>query len=178
MNRKFFIGVLAASLIACAVIYVVPLYRLQNAITASEWKSKSVIVFSELNIQQGAEDVPPLSKVEVFSNTRYLRDGVFIKVTHINVFKNGNDAASEPPVSVEFTESGQWEMHGNYLFLTDTEITNVPTNRSLGVSKEQINELRDRLLTTEQQSSRVEIINERSILLTSLNQDSLLLHAN
>jgi transmembrane regulatory protein ToxS len=180
MNSKVIIGLLVACVVVTVGIYFLPAYKLHKTITSNEWKNVLVMLFSDQNSQdvRSENEMPTLDKVEVFSNTRYLPDGIFIKVTHMKVFRSDNADDSAPPSTVEFTESGKWELHRNYLFLKDTEISNVPTERSLDLTKEQVSDLRTRLLMTEQQSSRVDIINERSLLLTNLNEDSQLLHAN
>lgn len=178
MSKKILISLLAVSIIACVFVYLTPGYKLRRALTAGEWKGASVLLFSAENSLGLSEDEAPLEKVEVYTNTRYLPDGMFVKVTHLNIFRREGSAGAQPPSKVEFTESGQWELHRNYLLLKDTEISNVPTEKSLDLTHDQVSDLRERLLMTEQQSSRVEIINEHSLLLTGLNQNSQLLHAN
>lgn len=149
--------------------------NLDSLIVSQEWHSHSVVLFPERSERTLPGDDEPLDRIKINSKTKYLDNGQFINTTRIDVFKKQVEKNGRPSSTVEFSESGTWQINNNYLLISNTEVENVPTKKSLSLTDEQVNDLRNRVVMSSKQNWRIDMLNEQSLLLTSLSNDSQLL---
>jgi transmembrane regulatory protein ToxS len=79
---------------------------------------------------------------------------------------------------MNISETGKWDVSDNYLLVSPTKFRNVSQSQNQEFTKEEL-ELATQFFKMEaQQSRRVDIVNNKTLLLTSLNHGSTVLFSN
>ncbi|GAB2655136.1 regulatory protein ToxS [Vibrio panuliri] len=171
MNQKIAILLLAISALFSGWLYWGSDIKLEKAVTAKEWQSKMVTVISD-GIRE--ESVGPLRKVDVLSNVKYLPNGTYIRVATVSLFANSEHSDSV----INISETGHWEISDNYLLISPTEFKDVSSANSQDFSDAQLQLIKQLFKMDAQQSRRIDIVNEKTLLLTSLSHGSTVLFSN
>ncbi|WP_114767695.1 regulatory protein ToxS [Vibrio rhodolitus] len=171
MNQKIALLLLALSASFSAWVYWGSDIQVEKAITSKEWQSKMVTVITE---GMREESVGPLRKVDVVSNVKYLPNGTYIRVATVRLFANSEQSDSV----INISESGHWEISDNYLLISPTEFKDVSSPNSADFSETQLQLIKQLFKMDAQQSRRIDIVNEKTLLLTSLSHGSTVLFSN
>jgi transmembrane regulatory protein ToxS len=115
-----------------------------------------------------------LSKIDVTSNVKYLPNDTYLRVSRITMYERENKVSSV----MNITEQGEWELSDNYLLINPKEFKETSTNNSVEFTAEQLNLVKKLFIMDAEQSRRVDVINPKAILLTSLNHGSRILSAH
>ncbi len=171
MKLKFAVGLLALSAVFSGWLYWGSDLKVEQAITSNEWQSKMVTFITE-PMQDTA--VGSLRKVDISSNVKYLPNGSYIRVAMVKLF-----AESEVNESViHISETGKWEISDNYLLVSPVEFKDISSDQSKNFTEEQLSLITQIFKMDAQQSRRINIVNEKTLLLTSLNHGSTVLFSN
>ncbi|EGU35929.1 transmembrane regulatory protein ToxS [Vibrio ichthyoenteri ATCC 700023] len=171
MNKKIALALFAVSALFSAWLYLNSDFQIEKTITAKEWQSKMVTVISD-NLQE--EAVGPLRKVDVVSNVKYLPNGTYIRVATIRLFAHSDQSDSV----INISETGDWEISDNYLLISPKEFKDVSSAQSKDFSDVQLQLIKQLFKMDSQQSRRIDIVNEKTLLLTSLSHGSTVLFSN
>ena len=171
MNQKLAVGLLVLSAIFSSWLYWGSDLKVEQALTSKEWQSKMVTLITE-PLQD--DSVGPLRKVDVTSNVKYLKSGTYIRVATVRLY--ANDAENENIISI--SETGEWEISDNYLLVSPTEFKDISSAQSKDFTEEQLKLITQIFKMDAQQSRRIDIVNENTLLLTSLNHGSTVLFSN
>ncbi|MFA0415327.1 regulatory protein ToxS [Vibrio renipiscarius] len=171
MNQKIAFVLLAASALLSGWLYWGSDIKIENTITAKEWQSKMVTVISD-SLQE--EAVGPLRKVDVVSNVKYLPNGTYIRVATIRLFAHSEESDS----IINISETGEWEISDNYLLISPKEFKDVSSAQSKGFTDVQLQLIKQLFKMDSQLSRRIDIVNENTLLLTSLSHGSTVLFSN
>ena len=171
MNQKIALTILAISTLFSGWLYWGSDYQVERVITAQEWQSKMVTVIND-NLQD--ESVGPLRKVDVVSNVKYLPNGSYIRVATIRLFAHRDQIDS----TINISETGKWEISDNYLLISAKEFKDVSSAQSQDFSDVQLMLIKQLFKMDSQQSRRIDIVNKKTLLLTSLNHGSTVLFSN
>ncbi|MBA5763438.1 regulatory protein ToxS [Vibrio sp. 404] len=171
MNKKIALLLLAISTLFSGWLYWGSNIQVEKAITSKEWQSKMVTVISD-SLQE--ETVGPLRKVDVTSNVKYLPNGSYIRVATVRLFANSEQSDSV----INISETGKWEISDNYLLISPTEFKDVSSANSKDFTDEQLLLIKQLFKMDAQQSRRIDIVNEKTLLLTSLSHGSTVLFSN
>ena len=171
MNQKIALVLLAISALFSGWLYWGSDYQIEKVITSKEWLSKMVTVINE-NLQE--ESVGPLRKVDVVSNVKYLPNGSYIRVATIRLFAHSNQSDS----MINISETGKWEISDNYLLISPKEFKDVSSAQSQDFTDVQLLLIKQLFKMDSQQSRRIDIVNDKTLLLTSLNHGSTVLFSN
>jgi transmembrane regulatory protein ToxS len=148
--------------------------RLEQVLISREWQSH-LLTYISSDIQENVEDkIGPLSEINVKSNVKYLPNSSYLRVSLIELYGSENNISSRMTIS----ESGTWELSDNYLLINPTEFKDISTNQNKDFSTEQQEIIKQIFIMDAEQSRRVDIINNNTILLTSLNHGSRILSSN
>lgn len=174
MKQKIAFAALALSCIFSAWLYWGSDVKVEQVLTSREWQSTMVTYLSE-NVQEEAEDVVgPLAKITVSSNVKYLPNSTYLRVSYVELFTDG----SSIPNALTISETGTWELSDDYLLINPTEFRDMSTPNNDTFTAEQVDRVKQMFIMDAEQSRRVDIVNSRSILLTSLNHGSRILSSN
>ncbi|HGF7477902.1 TPA: regulatory protein ToxS [Vibrio mimicus] len=170
-NKHIAIGILLISLVFSGWLYWGSDLKLEQVLTSREWQSKMV---SLIKTKSNSPAMGPLSRVDVSSNVKYLPNGTYLRVSIVKLYSDGNSAES----TINISESGEWDISDNYLLVTPIQFKDISSNQSKDFSDEQLQLITQLFKMDAQQSRRVDIVNEKTILFTSLNHGSTVLFSN
>ncbi|NVD07232.1 hypothetical protein FCU94_10005 [Vibrio sp. JPW-9-11-11] len=174
MNQKFAIVLLIASTLFSGWLYWGSDLKIEQTLTSKEWQSKMVTVIAEPLQDQTQEAVGPLRRVDVMSNVKYLPNKTYIRVSNVRLYP---DTGSTESV-INISETGEWDISDNYLLVSPTEFKDVSTPQSKDFTPSQLNLITQVFKMDAQQSRRIDIVNEKTLLLTSLSHGSTVLFSN
>lgn len=174
INKKHTLTILALSVLLSAWIYWGSDIKLENELTSREWQSTMVNYISPQMQEGGNNKIGTLSKIDVTSNVKYLPNGSYLRVSRITMYEKENEVASIMNIS----ESGEWELSGDYLLINPKDFKDTSTNTNVEFTDKQLNIVKTLFIMDAEQSRRVDVINSKAILLTSLNHGSRILYSN
>ncbi|XAW90729.1 regulatory protein ToxS [Vibrio sp. CDRSL-10 TSBA] len=172
MNRRIAIIILLISAAFSAWFYWFSDIKLQQVLTSREWQSKMVTLIES---KQQNESVGPLRRVDVTSNVKYLPNGTYLRVSLVKLYAMDK---SVPEDVINCSESGEWDVSDNYLLLTPTDFKDVSSTQSKDFTPEQLQLITQLFRMDSEQSQRVDIVNDKTLLLTNLNHGSTVLFGN
>ncbi|MGL4829786.1 MAG: regulatory protein ToxS [Vibrio sp.] len=170
-NRYIASGILLLSLLFSYWLYWGSDLKLEQVMTSREWQSKMV---SLIKTNSKTPAMGPLSRVDVSSNVKYLPNGTYLRVSIVKLYSDGTNAES----TINISESGEWDISDNYLLVTPIQFKDISSNQSKDFTNEQLHLITQLFKMDAQQSRRVDIVNEKTILFTSLNHGSTVLSSN
>ncbi|MEL7292754.1 MAG: regulatory protein ToxS [Pseudomonadota bacterium] len=174
MNQKYAIILLIVSTIFSGWLYWGSDLKVEQTLTSKEWQSKMVTVITEQLQQETEQAVGPLRRVDVVSNVKYLPNNTYIRVSNMRLYPlNG---ASESVINI--SETGEWDISDNYLLISPTEFKDVSSPQSKDFTPQQLHIVTQFFKLDAQQSRRIDIVNEKTLLLTSLSHGSTVLFSN
>ena len=171
MNQKIAAGLLVLSALFSGWLYWGSDLKVEQVLTAKEWQSKMVTVITD-SLQE--ESVGPPRKVDVTSNVKYLPNGSYIRVATVRLY--ANNAESENVINI--SETGEWDISDNYLLVSPIEFKDVSSAQSKDFTADQLKLITQIFKMDAQQSRRIDIVNEKTLLLTSLSHGSTVLFSN
>ncbi|BDR14223.1 regulatory protein ToxS [Vibrio sp. STUT-A11] len=171
MKIKFASAVLAVSILFSSWLYWGSDLKVEQVLTANEWQSAMVTLIAD---KMPNDTVGPLRRVNVESNVKYLPNGEYIRVANIKLFAQGSTAES----TINISEKGRWEVSDNYLLVTPSEFKDISSSQSRDFSEEQLRLITQIFRLDAEQSRRIDVVNEKTLLLTSLNHGSTVLFRN
>ncbi|MGL6260993.1 regulatory protein ToxS [Vibrio sp. WXL103] len=145
--------------------------KIEKLLTSKEWQSHSVSLISE---DFDLQSYGPLARAEMTANVKYLPNGGYIRAATVRLFSHSDDSV----VVMNITESGFWDISDNYLLISPTEFKNVTTPNVTDFTEQQLEILKQIFKMNAQASRRIDIVNEKSLLLTSLNHGSTVLFSH
>lgn len=172
MNQKIAAGLLVFSALFSGWLYWGSDLKVEQVITSHEWQSKMVTVITA-PLQE--ESVGPLRKVDVSSNVKYLPNNTYIRVATVRLYAN-DDQSAESVINI--SETGEWDISDNYLLVSPTEFKDVSSAQSKDFTEAQLKLITQIFKMDAQQSRRIDIVNEKTLLLTSLSHGSSVLFSN
>ena len=145
--------------------------KVERLLTLHEWQSKMVTLITD---SKQTDSIGPLRKVELSSNAKYLQDGTYLRISVVSLY-----STQTAPVNViNISETGKWEINDNYLLVSPTEFKDVTSAQRQDFSQEQLDLITQVIKMNAEQSRRIDIINLKALLLTSLNHGSTVLFSN
>ncbi|HGS4811840.1 TPA: transmembrane regulator ToxS [Vibrio parahaemolyticus] len=171
MKIKVASAVLAVSILFSGWLYWGSDLKVEQVLTSNEWQSTMVTVITD-NLPD--DTVGPLRRVNVESNVKYLPNGDYIRVSNIKLFAQGSTAES----TINISEKGRWEVSDNYLLVSPSEFKDISSSQSKHFSEAQLRLITQIFKLDAEQSRRIDVVNEKTLLLTSLNHGSTVLFRN
>ncbi|MFM2590666.1 regulatory protein ToxS [Vibrio sp. TBV020] len=172
MKQKIAAGLLVFSALFSSWLYWGSDLKVEQVITSKEWQSKMVTVITA-PLQE--ESVGPLRKADITSNVKYLPNNTYIRVATVRLYSN-DDQSDESVINI--SETGEWDISDNYLLVSPTEFKDVSSAQSKDFTEAQLNLITQIFKMDAQQSRRIDIVNEKTLLLTSLSHGSTVLFSN
>ena len=171
MKIKIASAVLAVSILFSGWVYWGSGLKVEQVLTSNEWQSTMVTLITDTLPD---DTVGPLRKVNVESNVKYLPNGEYIRVANIRLFAQGSNTES----TINISEKGRWEVSDNYLLVSPSEFKDISASQSKDFSESQLRLITQIFKLDAEQSRRIDVVNEKTLLLTSLNHGSTVLFRN
>lgn len=171
MKIKVASAVLAVSVLFSSWLYWGSDLKVEQVLTSSEWQSNMVTLIIE---DVSESEVGPLRRVNVESNVKYLPNGDYIRVSNLKLFAQGSNDES----TINISEKGHWEISDDYLLVTPSEFKDISASQSQDFSEKQLRVITQIFKLDAEQSRRIDVVNEKTLLLTSLNHGSTVLFRN
>ncbi|EOV0103930.1 TPA: regulatory protein ToxS [Vibrio vulnificus] len=172
MKLRIASGVLAASAIFSSWLYWGSDLKVEQVLTSKEWQSYMVTVINDELLSDGS--VGPLRKATLTSNVKYLPNGNYVRVSALKLYSN----ESSQEVIINISESGSWDVNDNYLLVNAKEFKDISSSQSKDFTDAQLKLITKVFKMDAQQSRRIDIVNDKTLLLTSLNHGSSVLFTN
>ncbi|MEZ9231885.1 regulatory protein ToxS [Vibrio amylolyticus] len=170
ITQKVATIILAASALFSAWLYWGSDLKVEQVLTSYEWQSRMITELSHVN----EDAIGPLRRAEVQSNVKYLPNGSYIRVSQVRLVVENSDNE----VIINISETGDWDISDNYLLVSPKEYKDVSQAQIKDFSEEQLKLITQLFKMDAQQSRRIDIVNEKTLLLTSLNHGSTVLFSN
>lgn len=140
--------------------------KLKQQLTSREWQSTTIAYMNFWD-----QTIQDLDKAKISSTVKYLPNQNYIKNSTL-VFTSKN---IEKPVEIVISESGSWELSDHYLIVESSEFKDISTTPITQISPAQVEKLKTLFKINAQQSRKIDVLNERTLLLTSLSHGSTVL---
>ena len=160
--------VLAVSVLFSTWLYFSSDYKLEQLLMSREWHTSSV---SRIESQR-LEDLGMLRRVEQTSHVVYLPNRTYSRITLLKLFSQ-----TEQPLTLHISESGKWEISGGYLLTEPVEFKDITSGQNEDFQQQHLSIIKQVFRMDAQQSRRIDILNEKSLLLTSLTYGSNILYS-
>ena len=141
--------------------------KVEQLLTSKEWQSMSTV---RIDSNVDFEDMGPLKRADIKSNVVYLPNKTYSKSSTLTLFSALSDDVF--PLTINVMETGHWDYSGNYLLIDPTEFKDVTANDNKDFSGSQKKLIMRVFKMDAQQSKRIDVINDKTLLLTSLNYGS------
>ncbi|MGR6833508.1 regulatory protein ToxS [Aliivibrio wodanis] len=165
MKRFFPITLLLISMISSGWFYWESDSKVEQLLTSKEWQSMSTV-----RIDTDYGDMGPLKRADIKSNVVYLPNKTYSKSSTLTIFSALSDDVV--PLTINVMETGNWDYSGDYLLIDPIEFKDVTSNDNKDFSGPQKKLIMRVFRMDAQQSKRVDVINDKTLLLTSLNYGS------
>lgn len=137
--------------------------KIEQTLISKEWQSTTI---AYMNLWD--QKISSLDKAVITSTVKYLPNKSYIKNSTL-IFSSNN---VQDPVEITISESGQWGVSDNYLIVDATSFKDISTKPVILISPEQVDELKKLFKISSQQSRKIDVIDDRTLLLTSLGHGS------
>ncbi|GHA48297.1 regulatory protein ToxS [Photobacterium aphoticum] len=159
---------LALSVVFSSWLYFSGDYKQSQLLMSKEWQSISTSHIEATEL----EDLGMLRRVEQNSHVVYLPNHTYSRITLVNLYSD-----EEKPLTLHMSESGQWDISGGYLLTEPLEFKDITSGQNQDFKPEHLAIIKQIYRMDAQQSRRIDILNEKAILLTSLTYGSNILFA-
>ncbi len=168
MRNKIVLFAVIVSLLGSVWIYWQSSNIVEKTLTSREWNSTIISLLSPATEEELTQQVGLLYKVKITSNVKYLPNKKYNRVSRVELYDKDNHMTSHMSLS----ESGHWEISDNYLLINPIEFKNISAPNGLNEALKIVERF---MIIDAQQSRKIDIVNKKAILLTSLSQGSRLL---
>lgn len=160
--------ILVSSIALCSWVYFSTDYKQQQLLMSREWQSTTISQIESLP----QDSLQELRKVKQSSNMVFLPNHTYSRITILELHSD------EPqPLTIHISESGRWDVSGGYLLTEPLEFKDITSGSNHDFDSKQLNIIKDIFRMNAQESRRIDVINENTLLLTSLTHGSKVLYS-
>lgn len=156
--------ILAISMVFSFWLYFSSDYKQEQLIMSREWQSNTVSRIEEKLLD---DELLVLRRVEQTSHMVYLPNKNYSRITLMKLYSD-----NEEPLTLHISESGTWDISGGYLLTEPAEFKDITSGVNKDFQKKQLTAIRKIFRMDASQSRRIDVLNEKSLLLTSLTYGS------
>ncbi len=171
MIRRIAILTLIVSAVFSSWLYWGSDLKLKQEISSHEWQSKTITVLENTDSHQS---IGPLRRVNITSNVKYLPNDTYSRDSRIILSTLDNETQSTIIVS----ETGNWDISDSYLLVSPTQFKNISQSQNTEFTQDELDLITNFFEMEAEQSRRIDIVNSKTLLLTSLNHGSTVLFSN
>lgn len=168
IKRYWAFIILALSAIFSTWLYFSSDYKQEQLLMSREWLSTSVSRIQPTQL----DELGMLRRVEQTSHVVYLPNHSYSRITQLRLFSD-----NDQPLTLHISESGNWDVSGGYLLTEPLEFKDITSGKNEDFKKHHLAVIKQVFRMDAQQSRRIDVINEKSLLLTSLTYGSNILYS-
>ncbi|MGO2508797.1 MAG: regulatory protein ToxS [Vibrio hibernica] len=165
MKKIITIIALAGSIIFSSWAYWHSDFKLKHLLESREWQSVSIAHMSEW------ESSSSIDKARILSNVKYLPNGTYLKISALSLYSK----QLKDPAELSISESGQWDLSDNYIIITPKDFKDTSSISPSGLPKKQLDKITELFKMSSQQSRKIDVINDNTLLFTTLGNGSTVL---
>ncbi|MFC3022620.1 regulatory protein ToxS [Vibrio zhugei] len=169
MTKKFVLFILFLFYAFSAWLYFDSDLKVEQLLSSREWQAHIVTRLEK------ERTVGPLTRVDVTSNMKYLPNGTYLRVSVMSLYAGKK---TTPDSIINISETGNWDVSDNYLLVTPKQFKDVSNSQNRDFTTEQVKLITQFFKMDAEQSRRIDIINDKTILLTSLSHGSQILFSH
>jgi len=124
--------------------------------------------------QSGADTLVLLGDLLNHGPRNPIPNGTYIRMSNVKLFAVGGESES----FINISETGTWDISDSYLLISPSEFKNISSSQSKDFTPEQLELITQFFKMDAQQSRRIDVVNEKTLLLTSLSHGSTVLFIN
>ncbi len=158
---------LLSSLAASSWYYIASDLKIERMLSSHKWQSIGASEI-EINAKEQLTTLHGLKYYESTSQVIFLPNKTFSRFTHLVLESN----TSTTPLQIHISETGTWQVSGKYLQTEIVDISDVISGNNELFTEEELEYLRHYYIIDSKQSRKLDVIDSKSILLTSLNNGS------
>ena len=163
LKRYWALLLLLISIVGSAWFYLSSDYKLAQMLMSREWQSST---YSRIEPTQ-LDDLRMLRRVEQNSHMVYLPNHTYSRVTVMKLFSQDAE-----PISLHISETGKWNISGQYLITRPLEFKEITSGSNPDFNNQNLKVVKKIFQMDAEQSRKMEIINDKTILFTSLTYGS------
>ncbi len=163
LRRYWPLLILILSIVICSWVYFSTDYKQQQLLMSREWQSTTISQIESLP----QDSLQELRKVKQSSNMVFLPNHTYSRITILELHSD-----KPQPLTIHISESGRWDVSGGYLLTEPLEFKDITSGSNHDFDSKQLNIIKDIFRMNAQESRHIDVINEYTLLLTSLTHGS------
>jgi transmembrane regulatory protein ToxS len=160
------------SLIFSGWIYYGSDYKLSQLLMSKEWQ-----ITLNTRISPNQHELASLGMVSYIDQTShmvYLPNHTYSRVTQLKIYTR---EVNTPPVNLQISESGNWNLSGHYLITQPIEFKDITSGVNTDVKSLHLEVMKNIFELSAEQSQHVTVLNSNALLLSSLTYGSTVLYS-
>ncbi|WP_413110569.1 regulatory protein ToxS [Thaumasiovibrio sp. DFM-14] len=146
--------------------------KVEVLLSNNKWQSISLseVELTE-TLQMKHAALRDLKRIEQTTQVIFLPNKMFSRFTHLKLTSVEGGA----PLNIQISEAGSWQVSGKYLQTEIIDFSDVTSGNSSLFNQKDLDFIRNYYLIDSKQSRKLDIIDDNTLLLTSVNNGSSLL---
>ncbi|GAA5644848.1 regulatory protein ToxS [Vibrio proteolyticus] len=161
MKKKYVWISVACSVLLSLLIFVIGRSDLHRTLTAREWEMTLTTLIPPLERELV---VGPIRQIDIHASIKFLSDGTYTRMTQLLILTQ----RSKNRDALQISDTGTWSSRDNYI-MTAAKEYHVTSSVPEVLSSSQMDLIAEFYRIENQQSWKVQAINERTLLLTNHN---------
>ncbi len=172
LKRTWPFLLLISSLVFSAWIYYGSDYKLSQLLMSKEWQSTITTRISPNQHQLASLGL--VRYIDQVSHMVYLPNHTYSRVTQMKIY---TITPGSPPVNLQISESGNWNLSGHYLITQPIEFKDITSGMNADVKSLHLEVMKNVFELSAEQSQHVGVLNPNALLLTNLMYGSTILYS-
>ncbi|MFC1236491.1 regulatory protein ToxS [Vibrio sp. F74] len=146
----------------------------KSSFTSKAWHSEMRVLLPEKSENFGTLDIDKMYTVSIKSDIKYMNDNTYIQNSIVNSF-DVNDVTMS---TLEISNVGQWKYEQGYIFLEAGDVRDVSSVRVNHIDDGSLEKMKEMFIINMLRGTEVNQIDEKTMLMTSIDNSSRLWVAN
>lgn len=146
----------------------------KSSFTSKAWHSKIKVLIPKESENFGKLAIDRVYTVAIKSDIKYMNDNTYVQNSIVDSFDRNNDIIS----TLELSNVGKWKYEQGYIFLEAGDIRDVSSVRKSHIDDGSVERLKEIIIINMLRVTEVNKIDEKTMLMTSIDNSSRLWVAN
>lgn len=172
LKRFWPVLLITFSVIMSLWVYYGSDYKLSQLLMSKEWQ-----MTLQTRISPDQHELASLGMVSYIDQTShmvYLPNHTYSRVTQMKIYTRDPNA---PPVNLQISESGNWNLSGHYLITQPVEFKDITSGVNTDIKSLHLEVMKNIFELSAEQSQHVSVLNPNALLLSSLTYGSSVLYS-
>ncbi|WED28669.1 hypothetical protein L3V77_22260 [Vibrio sp. DW001] len=146
----------------------------KSSFTSKAWHSEMKVLLPKKSANYGKLDIDKTYTVSIKSDIKYMNDNTYVQNSIVNSLDRNDDTIS----TLEISNVGQWKYEQGYIFLEAGDIRDVSSVRVNHIDDGSLEKIKEMFIINMLRVTEVNQIDEKTMLMTSIDNSSRLWVAN